>query len=444
MKRIILKSGEEDRILRGHPWVYDNEVAEILGAGGSAELEPGELAEVECVARGRPRYLGRAFVNPHSKIIARIFSPSKEGVDKGFFKSRIRRAILRRTTYDLYREPARIVFAEADFLPGFIADRFVGWPLAEIETQLSDRPVTFEAVEKILGKPKSWLSVQFLIYAVDMRREEILSALEETLSAPLGPGETGLLEPLGAPGGIIEKSAAKVREAEGLPPREGLLRGTFPPEGIVIFENGFPFVVHPEEGQKTGHFLDQKDNRRLIAPYASGSRVLDGCSYTGGFSIHAARYGALEVTAVDSSDFALEALKKNAALNGVSDRINTIKGDIFDLLPALEKAKEKYDLVILDPPAFAKTRSALEKALAGYREINRRAIALLNPGGVLVTCSCSHALDEARFRFMITEAAADAERRLALLDFRSQAQDHPVLVGYDESQYLKCGFYRAL
>jgi 23S rRNA (cytosine1962-C5)-methyltransferase len=447
MKRIILKPGEEDRILAGHPWVYDNEVEHILGERGQAQglegLESGELAEVEARVRGKPLYLGRAFVNPRSKIIARIFSPSKEGVDKGFFKRRIRESIARRSGYDLYRESARIVFAEADFLPGLIVDRFVGWPAGALDNaRPPEGPLSFEAALEALGQPRSWLGIQFLIWGMDSRREEILAALEESLGSPgLSGPET---PPLGLPDGIVEKSGAKVREAEGLAPREGLVRGSCPPEGILIFENGLPFILHLEEGQKTGHFLDQRENRRLIRPWAPGRRVLDLCSYTGGFAIHALRAGALPVTAADSSEAALEGLNRNAALNGVGDRVRTIRTDIFDLLPALERAKERFDLIILDPPAFAKGRSALEGALRGYREINRRALALLPPGGVLVTCSCSQALDEARFRRMVADAARDADRRLQLLDFRYQAPDHPVLVGYDESLYLKCGFYRAV
>jgi len=446
MKRIILKAHEDRRILSGHPWVYDNEIARVVDTQAKpAVLEPGELAEVESA---RKEYLGRAFVNPNSKITARIYSPSKEGVDKGFFKSRIRKAILARSDYDLHRESARLVFAEADFLPGLIIDRFVGWPLETIEASVKERPITFQNAA-VLGPPGSWLSVQFLAYGMDARRELILDALEEVLAAPLLPG----MEALGAPTGIIEKSGAKVRELEGLPLREGLVRGNFPPSGIVIFENDLPFAVHLEEGQKTGHFLDQRDNRRLAAACLSGlslegekaPRVLDAFSYTGCFGIHAARAGAGSVDCVDVSTAALETIRINAALNGVSDKINTVEANVFDFLRAAERRKERFDLVILDPPAFAKTRPSLEDAIRGYKEINLRAITLLSKkGGVLVTSSCSQAMDEANFRRMITEAAADAGRRLVETDFRRQSADHPILVGYDESFYLKCGFYRAV
>lgn len=481
MKRIILKPREERRIMLGHPWVYDNEVESILDGHGAkpdkpCALLPGELADVESSAK---KYLGRAFVNPNSKIIARIYSPSKEGVDKGFFKRRIREAIERRVSsgYDMRRESARLVFAEADFLPGLIIDRFVGWPLDAVESVRAETPVRFGDVSASLGPPASWVSVQFLSWGMDERREMILTALEEVLSAPwpqgaaiihAGPrpggessGMAAEMRPLGAPSGVIEKSGAKVRELEGLPLREELLRGTFPPRGIVIFENGLPFAAHLEEGQKTGHFLDQRDNRRLTAARLTrsrvgngggiggkdfaegGPRVLDACAYTGGFGIHAARAGAESVVCVDVSASALESVKVNAALNGVSSRIKTVEADVFEYLRAAERGKERYDVIILDPPAFAKTRAALDGAIRGYKEINLRAITLLKPGGLLVTCSCSQAMDSGRFKRMVTEAAADAGRRLFEADFRYQAADHPILAGYDESLYLKCGFYKA-
>jgi 23S rRNA (cytosine1962-C5)-methyltransferase len=451
MKRIILKRGEEDRVKRGHPWVYDNEVDRVLAGKGPAGekaacqdrtvLESGECADIESARR---EYLGRAIVNPNSKIIARIYSPSKEGIDKGFFKRRIRKALGRRTAFrDLSRESARVVFAEADFLPGLVIDRFTGWPLAELEAAVSLRPLSFELAQAALGPPRSWLSVQFLAWGMDCRRDMILEAIEEVL----GAAQTAPLA------GVIEKSAARVRELEGLPPREGLIRGTFPAGGIVIFENGFPFAADLLEGQKTGHFLDQRDNRLLAAAFAAmlcgedggqgPLRVLDACSYTGGFSIHvlrAAEQAAL--TAIDVSAAALEGLRKNAALNGAGHAITAIEADVFEALRGLERKRELFDLIILDPPAFAKSRTALGEALRGYREINLRAIKLLRPGGVLISCSCSQALDEAAFKRMICDAAADAERRLIRLDFRTQGPDHPVLVGYDESLYLKCGLYR--
>jgi 23S rRNA (cytosine1962-C5)-methyltransferase len=456
LKRIILKQGEEDRILLGHPWVYDNEVDRILDGPQPALLRPGELADIES---SRKTYLGRAIANPQSKIIARIYSPSKEGMDTGFFKRRIRESLERRFSQgscrqgsNLYRESARIVFGEADFLPGLIVDRYTGWPLesaqAASQTACTERPLTPELVEAKLGPPASWLAVQFLAYGMDERREDILDALEYTLEwfrpAPAGgPVEGDRKEGGGRPLGIVERSAVKARELECLPLREGLARGSIP-HGILIFENGLPFVLNLEQGQKTGHFLDQRENRLLAASYAEGARVLDAFSYTGGFGIHAARGGAVRVVCADSSAPALEAARLNARLNGVEDRLTVVESDIFELLRLYERRREEFDLIILDPPAFAKSRSNINDALRGYHEINLRALRLLSKGGTLVSCSCSQALDDGRFRRMIAEAARDADRRLVQKDFRHQSADHPILLGYDESFYLKCGVYQAL
>jgi 23S rRNA (cytosine1962-C5)-methyltransferase len=476
MKRIILKKGEEGRVKAGHPWVYDNEVDQILvqGPGGArnAELEPGETADVESY---RKEYLGRAFVNPRSKIIARIYSPSKEGADKGFFKRRVRECLKRRLagaglsfSVPGFNAPGgafykthsfRRVFGEADLLPARIVDRFAGWPLGDIAAleggDRGEKPLTLENAAS-LGPCASWLSVQFLCWGMEKRREQILDALEEVLAAPIGVGG----ECLGRPQGIVERSTAKVRELEGLPPREGLVRGAVPAEGIAAFEGGFPFVMDPLGGQKTGYFLDQGDNRRRAASLAAGLaqekaaageakdsslRVLDACSYTGGFGVHIARMvpGA-RVTCLDISAEALEGVRKNAALNGAASRVETLEADVFDYLRAAWRGKERFDLIILDPPAFAKSRSALEGALRGYREINQTALRLLRPGGVLVSCSCSQALDERRFKQMILAAGSDADTRLVQLGFYNQAPDHPILLGYDESLYLKCGFYLVL
>ncbi len=436
MDRIILKPGEEARILAGHPWVYDNEIAREEAASGA--LVSGGIADVES---SRKRYLGRAIVNPASKIRARIFSPSKEGLDRGFFKRKIREALeRRRRSYDLTRESQRLVFAEADFLPGLIVDRFVGWPLADLAAAFGDRAPDFAAVAERLGPPRSWLSVQFLSYGMDARRADILGALDEVLAGP----DPATAVALGAPAGVVERDEAHVRELEGLPLLSGLIAGTFPEEGVVIYENGHPFIVDMLGGQKTGHFLDQKENRLRAASYAAGRRVLDACCHTGGFAVHAALAGATAVTAVDASASAIAAVGRNAALSGIADRVTGVQGNIFDVLRTYERTKERFGLIVLDPPAFAKSRSALEGALRGYKEINLRALSLLERGGVLVTCSCSHAMDEGRFKAMIGDAAVDAGRRLHLLEFRYQAGDHPILVGYDESLYLKCGIYAVL
>jgi 23S rRNA (cytosine1962-C5)-methyltransferase len=436
-----------------------------------ADLEPGECADVESspfypdgTKRPHPQFLGRAIVNPESQIVARIYSSSKEGLDKGFFKRRIREALERRldSGCDLFRDSFRVVFGEADFLPGLIVDRFVGVPADSVKAGF---PVE-DPIEA--GSPagtaafRSWLSVQFLARGMDLRKATIVEALEEVLSSPLWPGETAL----GGPEGIIEKSAP-VRTLEGLPLYDGLIRGNFPENGAVIAENGFFFHADLIGGQKTGHFLDQKDNRRRTAEYAAllaaghdgqerPFRILDCFCYTGAFAVYAAKAAALvaprepgprcpvQVTAVDVSAAALKLLEKNAALNGVAAEIESVEADVFDFLSKACRRRERYDLIILDPPAFAKNRAALENALRGYKEINMRALRLLGKGGLLVSCSCSHALDESRFKQMIAGAAADAEKRIVQADFRYQGADHPVLAGYDESLYLKCGFYRVV
>ena len=455
MKRIILKPGEEERILLGHPWVYGNEIDRVLEGKEPAQLVPGECADVES---SRKKYLGRAIVNPNSKITARLYSPSKEGIDKGFFKRRIREAVLRRAFFrNLSQESARLVFAEADFLPGLIIDIFTGWSLAEIESAVTQRPVTFELAKAALGPPRFWVSAQFLVWGMDCRREMIIEALREVVTI-VNAADTENDEvypaafiPDGALCGIFEKSAAHVRELEGLPLREEILQGTFPEGGIVIFEGGLPFIADPPQGQKTGFFLDQRDNHLLAAQYAAilqkeaetGLRILDACSYTGGFGLNALCQAG-KLTLLDTSAAALETARKNAALAGVEDRVTVIESNVFDELRNLVWHKEQFDMVILDPPAFAKSRNSLEEAMRGYKEINLRAIKLVRPGGVFVSCSCSHAVDEILFKRIIAEAAADAGRRLIQLDFRFQAQDHPILAGYDESLYLKCGFFRVL
>ncbi|MDR1429793.1 MAG: class I SAM-dependent rRNA methyltransferase, partial [Spirochaetaceae bacterium] len=396
----------------------------------------GEAVDVES---SRKEYLGRGFANPFSKILVRIYSPSKEGADKGFFKRRIREALERRTVfYGLARESCRAVFGEADFLPGLIADRFVGWPLEDAFRVRDKCALDFNGLYEKLGAPLSWLSLEFLSYGMDMRRDLILEAFAEVLSS------LGKDEPWPDLSGIVERSAP-VRELEGLENRPGILAGSFPEKGIVIFENGLPMAVHLEEGQKTGYYLDQRDNRLWVRNHSRARQVLDLCSNTGSFAIHALSGGAQSVLAVDASSRALETLKLNAALNGFEDRISAETGDIFDILPHYERDKAKrFDMVILDPPAFAKTRTALEGAARGYKEINLRAISLLRKGGILVSCSCSQAMGEGRFKALIASAAFDAGRRLIQLEFRQQSPDHPVLSGYDESHYLKCGCYLVL
>jgi 23S rRNA (cytosine1962-C5)-methyltransferase len=435
MKRIILNKNEDKRIRAGHPWVYDNEVQKIVSGFGNSEkpdtLEPGEIADVESSDK---RYLGRALANPSSKIIARIYSPSKEGIDTGFFKRRIREALARRYSYDLNRQSCRIVFAEADFLPGLIIDRYTGFDADKVfQFYHYETPLTFDMLNEKLGEPSVYYCIQILSAGMEKRREQIINALSEIAGEDIS---------------YIEKKDIKVRELEGLKVGEPYVKGNIGKDGMIIFENNHPFIINLLEGQKTGHFLDQKENQRkleeMIAQkfikYGGEIKVLDAFCYTGGFTIAAFAGGAADVISADVSETALDTLRKNALLNGIKN-CKTVKQDVFELLSDLERAKEKFDVIILDPPAFAKSHNALPDALRGYKEINLKAFKLLKNDGLLLSCSCSQALDEYHFKTMIKNAAQDAQRRIYCVDFCRQSPDHPVLIGYDESYYLKCGFY---
>ncbi len=440
MATIILKSKEDIRIRRGHPWIYDNEIARVEG-----EPEPG--GEVE-VRDARGLHVGYAFFNLNSKIRARVYSRTAKKADEEFFVRAFEAAWKWRKF--CFGEPAierrlslRLVYGEADSVPGLIVDGFVGAPVAQ-GGGLADGVEQADGVERAEGDipTKSippldtqglWLSVQFLSLGVEVRKAEILKALRSVFN----------------PDGIAERSDAPVRALEGLPESVGVLWGSVP-ERIVIEENGALFEIDLLGGQKTGWFLDQRANRAAAAKYVSraqwadspnkaiGARVLDMFCNQGGFSVLAAKAGAASVLAVDSSRDALALLRKNAALNSVSDRITIVEANAFDYLRDLEKMGQRFDLIILDPPAFAKNRAALEGARRGYKELNLRAMHLLERGGVLVTFSCSHWFSPEMFDAVLADAAFDSNRRLHILEERTQDLDHPILSGYDESRYLKC------
>ncbi|MEN6491047.1 MAG: class I SAM-dependent rRNA methyltransferase, partial [Rectinema sp.] len=277
------------------------------------------------------------------------------------------------------------------------------------------------------SRPGLWLSVQFLSLGVEVRKAVIVKALYKVF----------------APDGIIERSDAPVRALEGLPESTGVLWGSMP-EHIIMEENGALFEIDLVGGQKTGWFLDQRANRRVAARYAQGRRILDMFCNQGGFSILAAKAGAASVLSVDSSSETLELLRRNAARNRVADRISVVEANAFDYLRDLEKMGQRFDLIILDPPAFAKNRASLEGARRGYKELNLRAMHLLERGGLLVTFSCSHWFSPEMFDAMLADAAFDSNRRLRVLEERSQDLDHPIMIGYDESRYLKCRIVRVL
>ncbi|MDI6823612.1 MAG: class I SAM-dependent rRNA methyltransferase [Bacillota bacterium] len=374
------------RAQEGHPWVFAGEIETIGG-----DFAPGDLVTV---VDHRGRFVGRGFINPASLIRVRLLTHRDERVGDDFWLARLRAAWELRRSFRA-ESAFRVVFAESDGLPGLVVDRF-----------------------------GPWLVMQTLALGVDVRRDFLVEALGSL---------TGCT-------GVFLRNDAPVRELEGLPLESGPAPGTPPdlPTRVEVTEGDVHLWVDVAEGQKTGHFLDQRFNRAAAARLAPGARVLDAFSYTGGFAIHAARAGAREVLAIEASAWAVGLARENAELNGVADRCRFQEGNAFDLLRTLDQERERFDLVILDPPAFARSREALEGALRGYKEINLRALHLLNPGGYLVTSSCSSHLDPDTFLGVVAGAARDAGRRVLVLEARGQPPDHPVLLGYPESRYLKC------
>ncbi|MBE3576752.1 MAG: class I SAM-dependent rRNA methyltransferase [Limnochordales bacterium] len=389
--RLVLKPGRQRRLLAGHPWVYSGEVAEIQG-----QPEPGDLVAVVDAAG---RWVGQGFYSPKSQICVRLLSRHPEPIDEEFFRRRIITALRRRSLFYPDERSVRLIFSEGDFLPGLIVDRY-----------------------------EDYLVCQFLTVGVDRRRDLWVKLLVEELS----------------PRGILGRQDAPVREREGLPRGIELLYGSVP-DRIKIRENGLPFWVDLRGGQKTGYFLDQKENRRqlrtLITP---GMRVLDAFSHTGSFALHSLAYGAGEVVAVDISAEAValarenERLLRDEGLVPASGSVRWETANAFDFLRELVRKDEVFDLCILDPPAFTKGRETLEGAWRGYKEINLRAIKLLRPGGFLVTCSCSYHMDFGLFLQVVQEAASDTRRMLQVVEYRSQAKDHPYLLSVPETAYLKC------
>ena len=385
---VRLKRGEGRAFKAGGPWVYDNEIGEILGAPAD-----GDLIRLEDY-NGWP--LGVGFLNRASTIAVRVLSRNADAViDAAFLEKRVRDAWeYRKRVVDT--AACRVIFGEADFLPGLVVDKFADVLVAES-----------------------------LALGIDRLKQPILDALVKVLA------EDGV-----AVRGIYERSDAKVRLKEGMERVKGFLSEPFDPV-VEIVENGIRYRVDVAEGQKTGFFLDQKYNRLAIRPLARGGRVLDCFTHTGAFALNAAMGGAAEVIGVDASQLGVDQAAKNAALNGMADRVRFVCADVFELLPELHRQGEQFDLVVLDPPAFTKSRASVKKAVTGYREINLRGIKLVKNGGYLATCSCSHFMTPELLEKTIQEAARDARRRLRQVEFRTQAPDHPILWGAGESYYLK-------
>ncbi len=385
---VHIKKGEARALKAGGAWIYDNEIDRIEG-----EFENGDIVTVldfdgYC--------LGYGFINTRSKITVRMLSRRKDAViDEAFLEMRVRNAWeYRKATVDT--SSCRIIFGEADFLPGIVIDKF-----------------------------SDVLVVESLALGIDRLKPLIVDILKRILA------EDGIHIR-----GVYERSDAKVRLQEGMERTKGFIGEEFDTK-VEIVENGVRYLVDVKDGQKTGFFLDQKYNRLAIQKLCRGKRVLDCFTHTGSFALNAAVSGASEVLGVDASELGVSQARENARLNQVSDRVSFVCADVFELLPELEKKGEKFDVVILDPPAFTKSRSSVKNAVKGYREINLRGMKLVKDGGYLATCSCSHFMTPELFTKTIREAAGNVHKRLRQVEYRTQAADHPILWAADESYYLK-------
>ena len=385
---VILKKGEGRTLKAGGLWVFDNEIAKIDG-----EFENGDIV---AVLDFDGYFMGYGFINTKSKITVRLLTRKKDDVvDEKFIEKRVRDAWnYRKDTIDT--SSCRIIFGEADFLPGIVVDKF-----------------------------SDVLVVESLALGIDKLKPVILDCLKKVLA-----------EDHITVRGVYERSDAKVRQNEGMERYKGFIGREFDTK-VEIVENGVHYYVDVRDGQKTGFFLDQKNNRKSVQRIVKDKTVLDCFTHTGSFALNAGYAGAKEVLGVDASDLAVEQARENARLNNLQDRVKFMTADVFDLLPKLEEEGKKYDVVILDPPAFTKSRSSIKNAVKGYREINLRGLKLVKDRGYLVTCSCSHFMDPELFAKTIKEAAHGAHKRLRQVEFRTQAPDHPILWAADESYYLK-------
>lgn len=385
---VTLKKGEGRIVKAGGMWIYDNEIESIMGT-----FENGDLVTVHDFDG---YFMGYGFINMHSKIRVRLMSRRKENIiDEVFLERRIRNAWeYRKSVCDT--ECCRLIFGEADFLPGLVVDKF-----------------------------SDVLVVESLALGIDRLKPTILDILKRVLA------EDDIRIR-----GIYERSDAKVREQEGMERLKGFIGEPFDTR-VEITENGVRYLVDVKDGQKTGFFLDQKYNRLAVQRLCRGKKVLDCFTHTGSFALNAAVAGASSVLGVDASELGCRQAEENARLNGVEDRVVFQCADVFELLPRLEQQGELYDVVILDPPAFTKSHNSVKNAVKGYREINLRGMRLIKDGGFLATCSCSHFMEPELFAKTIREAAKSAHKRLRQVEFSTQACDHPILWAADQSYYLK-------
>ena len=389
---VTLKKGAGRSLKTGGMWVYDNEISSI-SSSSDGDIQDGGLVHV---LDFDGFFLGTGFLNRRSKITVRLLARRKETViDDAFWEKRVRDAWeYRKRTVDT--GSCRVIFGEADWFPGLVVDKFSDVLVAES-----------------------------LALGIDRFKPLILDILRRVLA------EDGI-----SVRGIYERSDAKVRLQEGMERFKGFLSEPFDTR-VQIEENGVKYLVDVQDGQKTGFFLDQKNNRAAIHRLCAGKRVLDCFTHTGSFALNAGKAGASEVLGVDASRTGIDMAEENARLNGLQDRVRFACADVFDLLPRLEAEGERYGVVILDPPAFTKSRSSIKNAVKGYREINLRGMKLVEDGGYLATCSCSHFMDPDLFAKTIREAARGAHKRLRQVYFGTQCCDHPILWAADESYYLK-------
>ena len=383
MAKAILNKGKEKRVEYGHPWIYRSDIASV-----EADADPGGVVDVY---GGNGKFLGRGFYNPKSQISIRMLTYEREEIDYAFWHNRIKAAWeYRKKVADV--NSCRVVFSESDFLPALIVDKF-----------------------------SDILVLQISSLGTERYKEQIADILCDII----------------APRGIYERNDIPVRELEGLPQTKGFLRGNFDTD-VEMTENGVRFIVDVAEGQKTGYFLDQKENRAAIRPFVKNAKVLDCFCHTGSFSLHAGSYGAASVLGLDISGHAVEMAAQNAKRGGLEGICRFESANVFDRLREYDDNGERFDTIILDPPAFAKNRHAVESAIRGYKEINLRAMKILSSGGFLITCSCSQHIDPELFMDIIYNAGIDSHRKIRLIEVRSQAKDHPVLLASPETEYLKC------
>ncbi len=387
MYTVTLKRNEEKKVLNGYPWIFANEVQKIEGKD-----KQGSVAEVKAFDG---RYVGKGFINHHSKIIVRMLTTKSEEINKDFFEERIKIADEGRRELG-YNDNYRVVFGESDNLPGLIVDKY------------GDK-----------------LSVQFLSLGMEVAKNDVIDILVKRF----------------APSTIYERSDVAIREKEGLPLKKGVIYGKDETQSVIV-ENGLKLIVDLENGQKTGYFLDQKENRDDLKFYVKDKTVLDCFCNEGGFSLCAKKYGAKEVTAIDISKTAIELVEQNAKLNDLE--IKTRVADVFEALREYRKSGEKFGVIVLDPPAFTKTADTVKAGYKGYKDINANALKLVEKGGYLVTCSCSQHLTLPLFLQMIKESVFESGVRAKLVELRTQGKDHAVCIGYDESLYLKVAVIKVL